>query len=407
MIPADEVLEALDLSRAEPGSGFLEALFVRFNDRVPFENASKIVRNADVADPDSKPRTPELFWSDHLERGTGGTCFARVAAFDALLTALGFRTRRVLGQVRHPEDHAALFVDTPSGETIVDVGFPLPALFPAAPGFVESAVAGLRIEAAPGGFTVSFEGGVPEGPRTVRIGSEGVPDELFSEIWRRTFRKDAPFLREVSLRRDLGGRILSFARGEVRVDDRHSRLRAPLAAPRAGPLARLFGLDEELLSRALTIAGDPAPDVSDAVLTSYVDANASPKDAYGAIASPEGYRRLLQGVAAVGDLSATPSGFRLTLSPETGATSDAARLEEEVSLDPESLRVAVVRRSRGSEQRSSYRVQARKGRTWLMREAVLSGAREDLLRNDSLRGRLAASLAVDLLAWVRMLRGLP
>jgi hypothetical protein len=38
-----------------------------------------------------------------------------------------------------------------------------------------------------------------------------------------------------------------------------------------------------------------------------------------------------------------------------------------------------------------------------MREAELSGPREDLLRNDSLRGRLAASLAVDLLAWSRML----
>ena len=77
MIPVEDILEALDLSRAEPGSGFLSALFVRFNARVPFENASKIVRNAEVADLDEKPRTPEIFWQDHLERGTGGTCFAR------------------------------------------------------------------------------------------------------------------------------------------------------------------------------------------------------------------------------------------------------------------------------------------------------------------------------------------
>ena len=56
VIPADEILEALDLSRAEPGSGFLEALFVRFNDRVPFESASKIVRDADVAEADSRNR---------------------------------------------------------------------------------------------------------------------------------------------------------------------------------------------------------------------------------------------------------------------------------------------------------------------------------------------------------------
>jgi hypothetical protein len=39
--------------------------------------------------------------------------------------------------------------------------------------------------------------------------------------------------------------------------------------------------------------------------------------------------------------------------------------------------------------------------TWLVREAVLSGAREDLLKNDSARGRMAGTLAVDLLAWSR------
>jgi hypothetical protein len=38
-----------------------------------------------------------------------------------------------------------------------------------------------------------------------------------------------------------------------------------------------------------------------------------------------------------------------------------------------------------------------------VREATLSGRRQDLLRNDSLRGRLAGALAVDLLAWARML----
>ena len=113
MIAADEILEALDLSRAEPGAGFLEALFSRFNAKVLFENVSKIVRHADVPDPAAKPRTPDVFWKDHLELGAGGTCFARVAAFDALLTALGFRTRRALGRVRNPNDHAALFVQTP------------------------------------------------------------------------------------------------------------------------------------------------------------------------------------------------------------------------------------------------------------------------------------------------------
>ena len=249
---------------------------------------------------------------------------------------------------------------------------------------------------------MTFEGGVPEGPRTLAIGTATVSPEAYRELWRRTFRKGAPFLQEVSLRRDLGQRVLSFARGEVRVDDRHSRLRIPLPAPRPSALSALFGVEEELLARALAIAGDPEPGSREAVLTSYLDTNASTADAYGAIASPEGYRRLLQGVADVGDLTPTSSGFRLTLTPGSGAAPEA-RLEDEVSLDPESRRVAVIRRTAASEQRSSYRAQTREGRTYLMREVILPGAREDLLRNDSLRGRYAANLAVDLLAWGRML----
>ena len=84
-IPADDILEDLDLSRAEPGSGYLERLFLRFNDRVPFETASKILRASRAPDRASRPRTPGVFWADQLASGTGGTCFARVAAFAALL----------------------------------------------------------------------------------------------------------------------------------------------------------------------------------------------------------------------------------------------------------------------------------------------------------------------------------
>ena len=100
------------MSRAEPGSGFLEALFALFNAKVPFESASKILRNAEIEDPDARPRTPEVFWSDHLEKGTGGTCFARVAAFDALLFSnaiddafLHYRVGVAMARLRddHPE----------------------------------------------------------------------------------------------------------------------------------------------------------------------------------------------------------------------------------------------------------------------------------------------------------------
>ncbi|HYX20809.1 MAG TPA: arylamine N-acetyltransferase, partial [Thermoanaerobaculia bacterium] len=401
-ISADEILEALDLSRAQPGAGFLEALFARFNAKVPFENASKIVRDREVADPSEKPRGPDTFWSDHLALGTGGTCFARVAAFDWLLEALGFGSRRVLGRVARDGDHSALMVGTPAGECIVDVGFPLPALLPARAGIVGTPQGDVEVVETARGFGVQYREGVPEGPRELEIFREPVPDERFAAAWRETFRPGSRFLLDVCLRRDLGHRVLSWTAGEIRVDDRHSRLRVPSVAPAA--IAELFDVDPSIVSRAFTIAGPPRAGAPAASLSAYLETAAAPPQALAAIASAAGYRRLLDGVAEVVSEEVLPDRFRLRLRPPGSA--DAAAIEDEVSFDAASARLSVVRRgASGRPFESSYRAIARGGRTYLVREAALDASGEELLRNDSLRGRLAGTLAVDLLAWARMLGG--
>ncbi len=403
MIPADEILEALDLSRAEPGSGFLEALFARFNAKVPFENASKIVRDARVPDPFAKPRTPEIFWQEHLASGTGGTCFARVAAFEALLGSLGYRSRMLLGKVQRENDHAALMVETAAGESIVDVGFPLPAILPARPGRAATAQGELEVTAIARGLRIAFLEGVPETPREIEVYTEPVLVERFAGLWRETFHPKAHFLQEVILRRDLGNRVLSFGAGEVRVDDLHSRLCVPLPAPREAALSELFGIEAGLLAKAFAVVGEGSAEADrNARLTAYLETDAAPDRAFAAIATREGYGRLLAGVADVAVEAETPAGYRLTLCAPSSDGS-GPKIVEDVSSDASERRVAIVRRVDGRESASSYRVLGRGEKTYLTREAALPGRREDLFRNDSLRGRLAGALAVDLLAWARML----
>ena len=395
--PVEDVLEVLELPSEEPSLPFLERLFARFNARVPFETASKIVRDADVADPAQKPRLPEIFWRDFLELGTGGSCYARVAAFDALLSGLGFQTRRALGRVQADFDHAALFVSLGGREWLADVGFPLPALLPAAGGEVETEIASLSGTGTGRGMLVRFLSGVPDGPRQLEIFGAPVADEEFLARWRSTFRPDSKFLTAVSLQRRDGPRVLTFARGEVRVDDLHTRTRIPLSGDRPRRLSELFGVEESLLRRAFSIAGDPNPEVADATITAYLSADADPERAFGAIAIPDGYRELMSGVAEV-----TGEGWHFRLSPPGGSE---AGFDEEVKPDPDRRALAVRRRySDGREVALEFRVETRDGETWLVREATLSGAREDLLKNDHARGRLAGTLAVDLLAWTRRLR---
>jgi N-hydroxyarylamine O-acetyltransferase len=392
----EDVLDGLELSAEEPSHRYLERLFGRFNARVPFETASKIVRDSNVPNPAEKPRVPDVFWSDFLESGTGGTCYARVAAFDALLSSLGFSTRKAFGRVLADFDHAALFVSLGGREWIADVGFPLPALLPAGGGEVETEIAALSAAETPRGIGVRFVSGVPEGPRRLEIFRDAVFDDDFLARWRKTFRPDSRFLTAVSVQRRDGPRVVTFAQGEVRIDDLHSRTRIPLFGDRPRRLAEVFGIDEEILRRAFSRVGNPDPGIRDARITAYLSVGTDPDIAFAALATPGGYRRLMEGVADVAG-----EGWTLHFSPP--GTSEAG-FEEEVTPDPDGRELAVRRRyADGRIVPFSLRVEVRDGVTYLVREVVLSGAREDLLVNDSARGRMAGTLAADLLGWARLI----
>ena len=241
-----------------------------------------------------------------------------------------------------------------------------------------------------------FLSGVPDGPRRLEIFRAPVSEEEFLARWRSTFRPESKFLKNVSLHRRDASRVMTFARGEVRIDDLHTRTRIPIARDRPGKLAELFGVEEEVLRRALAMTGDPDPESAEARITAYLSVEAAPDAAFGALATPDAYRGLLEGVAEVAG-----EGWRLRLSPP-GAPQ--AGFEEDITPHSDRRALDVRRRyTDGREVNLSFRVEERDGATFLVREAILSGAREDLLKNDSARGRLAGTLAVDLLAWARLL----
>jgi hypothetical protein len=133
----------------------------------------------------------------------------------------------------------------------------------------------------------------------------------------------------------------------------------------------------------------------------YLEAAGSPRAAFDAIGSAAGYRGLMEGVARVAGEERSGNGWRLRFRPPTagGDETSGGEIEEEITPDAENLTLCVRRENR----ESSYEVLDRGGKTFLVRRLVLESARSDLLRNDSLRGRFAGTLAVDLLAWARLL----
>jgi hypothetical protein len=98
------------------------------------------------------------------------------------------------------------------------------------------------------------------------------------------------------------------------------------------------------------------------------------------------------------------NGFRLTVHPEAPPSAgQSPRLSETVRVRPADRAVDVVREGAGSRAAFTLRVLDRNGQTWLVREAPVTAPADALLRNDSLRGRLAGTFAADLLGWARLL----
>lgn len=389
---AGDVLEALGLERRPPGRAYLERLFDAFNRAVPFESASKIVRDAEVPSRPDKPRDPEVFWEDHLAFGAGGTCFARVAAFAALAEAVGFAPAKILGGIGSHGNHASLLFVLDGRTWLADVGYPLPALLPLETASLDTPVGALEFEVSGSSGTLRFVSG-PEYGRVIEFSFVPAAEGEFRAEWERTFSKTSLFLREVVVRKPDAHRVLRFFRGCVDVTDAHTRTRVPLVDGRAEKISSIFGIQADLVAGALSIAGDPAPER----VTARVEAFAEDPEAearFRALTTPEGYGRFLGGLGAVTIENGGEGRWRAAVRAESGEPA----VEDVEVLAGDLLR---VRRS-GILAESGFALDRSAGAPRLVRFADLPDAREEFLRVDAGRGRIAGILAMDLLALSRL-----
>jgi len=392
MIDFEDVLAALGVARRPPDLHGLVGLFDAFNRVVPFESASKIRRNAEVGVPADKPRVPDVFWSEHLELGTGGTCFARVAAFAALSESLGFPSRKIVGSIGAPSSHAALLFSLDGRTWLVDVGYPLPEIRLLESGPWESAIGSCVLDAGPSHATLSFVSG-PDRGRVIEYPLDAVSDDAFRAAWVKTFSPPSFFLNDVVLRRPDAHRVLRFYRGEVAIIDAYSRTAVPLLADRAARLAGLFSMDASVIEQALSIAGDPEPPRTTARVEAFGEMPHAER-AFVELASAAGYRRYLAGLGDAEVEAAGPGRLRAVVRNPGG---DSVVEEIEVNREEEVMR---IRRTSGLAD-SGFALDRHSGEPRIVRFADLPDAREEFLRSDMGRGRIAGILAMDLLALAR------
>lgn len=98
---------------------------------IPYENLTKIVRDAQTQNPDQLRRLPADVLSEHASLGSGGTCFSLTWTLLHLIRTLGFTADPILADRRYgPNTHSALIVTIDSQQHLIDPGYllvnPLP-----------------------------------------------------------------------------------------------------------------------------------------------------------------------------------------------------------------------------------------------------------------------------------------
>lgn len=120
------VLHHLAVTPAPPDLRLLDRLLAAYTRTVPWESAFRIVKKSRTAVLANRPRWPEEFWQDAIQKGGGGTCFESNYAFFRLLLALGFKGYLTINNMGESIGcHTAVIVQLDGQKWLADVGLPL------------------------------------------------------------------------------------------------------------------------------------------------------------------------------------------------------------------------------------------------------------------------------------------
>src|ERR1022692_1792165 len=118
-----QFLQAQSIDIALPSVERLTAVARAFS-RLPFENLTKIIKDAEAGRVEEARRTPGEVLADHAALGAGGTCFALTATLLYLVRALGFAAEPILADRRYGADtHSALLVWLAGKPHLLDPGY--------------------------------------------------------------------------------------------------------------------------------------------------------------------------------------------------------------------------------------------------------------------------------------------
>jgi arylamine N-acetyltransferase len=225
--------------------------------RLPYENLTKIIKDAEAGRVEEARRTPSEVLADHRALGAGGTCFALTATMLHLVRALGFPAEPILADRRYGIDtHSALLVWLDGKPHLLDPGYlivrPLP-IPSAGATHVPTPFNELILTAKDGGAKVELQT-LQNNQSTYRLTFKAAPVDAgeFLRAWDRTF--DFDMMGYPVLSRVVGDKQLYLQKKHLLVRGKTETQRTEVTPDRlVAEIALRFKIAPAVVARALAI----------------------------------------------------------------------------------------------------------------------------------------------------------
>ena len=118
-----EFLEHFGITESGPPRRVLDSVVTAFA-LFPYENITKIIKRAEAGSDEKARRYPGEVVRNHIDWGSGGTCFSLTATLAHLVRSLGWKADYILADRRYGQNtHCALLVWINEVPHILDPGF--------------------------------------------------------------------------------------------------------------------------------------------------------------------------------------------------------------------------------------------------------------------------------------------
>ncbi|MBM3993421.1 MAG: arylamine N-acetyltransferase [Planctomycetes bacterium] len=251
-----EYLRANQIDPAQERQALLVDVACAFA-RLPFENLTKIIKEAEAGRAEEARRPPAEVLSDHAVYGAGGTCFALTATLLHLVRALGFDAEPILADRRYGADtHSGLLVWIDGKPHLLDPGYlivnPLP-IPTDTDVVVPTPFNELILRPTHGGAAVELHT-VQDGRTTYRLTFKPKPVDAgeFLRAWDISF--DAEMMRYPVLSRVVGDQQLYLQKKHLLVRGKDQTITTEVPPDQLiDEIARRFHMAPALVARALRV----------------------------------------------------------------------------------------------------------------------------------------------------------